>query len=73
MVYVALKTLTCETGFDRLNRLGVMRIGFRNYWAAAALGLAIAFIAKDLAVPLLGVSVLGLVDRVFGVRLLRAR
>lgn len=43
-----------------------MRIGFWNVSATALLGLAIAFIAKDLTVPFVGFAALGLLDRIVG-------
>lgn len=48
-----------------------MRIGLRNYPVTAVLAVAIAFIAKDLAMPLLAVSLMGLIDRLIAAPLLR--
>ena len=73
MVYVAPKPLTCDTPLDRLSRLSVMRIGRANYLAITALAVLIAFIAKDLAVPLFVISLMGLFDRLIGEPVLRAR
>ena len=50
-----------------------MRIGSKSYLATMALAIAIAFIAKDLAVPLLVISMMGLFDRFIGQPVLRAR
>ena len=43
-----------------------MRIGMRSSVVTAVLAVAIAFIAKDLTMPLLAVSVFGLFDRLIG-------
>lgn len=48
-----------------------MRIGFWNVSATVVLGLAIAFIAKDLTMPLAGFALLGILDRIAGSGLLR--
>jgi hypothetical protein len=50
-----------------------MRIGRRSYWVTLVLGSAIALIAKDFTIPLIGVAVLGLVDRHVATPLLRGR
>jgi hypothetical protein len=50
-----------------------MRIGRRSHLAVAVLGTAIALIAKDFAVPLVGVAMLGVFDRFVAVTLLRNR
>jgi hypothetical protein len=50
-----------------------MRIGRANYLAITALAVLIAFIAKDLAVPLFVTSLMGLFDRLIGEPVLRAR
>lgn len=71
MVYVARVILTCDSRIDRLTGFCVMRIGIWNVSATALLGLAIAFIAKDLTVPLTGFAVLGLLDRIVMSRLAR--
>lgn len=41
-----------------------MRI--RSHLATTALGVVIAFVAKDFAIPFLGVAAFGLVDRLLG-------
>lgn len=48
-----------------------MRIGIWNVSATALLGLMIAFIAKDLTVPLAGFALLGMLDRIVVGRLAR--
>jgi hypothetical protein len=50
-----------------------MLFGVRSGFVTALLGVGIAFIAKDLAMPLIGVAVLGLFDRLIGVPMLRER
>jgi hypothetical protein len=40
-----------------------MRIGRRNYFVTVLFGTLIALIAKDFAVPLLGVAMFGILDR----------
>jgi hypothetical protein len=54
-------------------RLGAMRIGRRSYRIIFVLGTIIALIAKDFSVPLAGVAVLGLFDRLVAMPLLRGR
>jgi hypothetical protein len=49
-----------------------MRIGIWNVSATALLGLAIAFVAKDLTVPLAGFALLGTLDRIVAGRSVRS-
>jgi hypothetical protein len=49
-----------------------MGIGMRSRLATAFLAVAFSFIAKDLAVPLLGLSAFGLFDRLVAWPALRA-
>jgi hypothetical protein len=50
-----------------------MRIGVRSHIVTIGLAVAISFIAKDLAIPLLGVALFGLFDRLIGQPMLRLR
>lgn len=50
-----------------------MRIGRRSHLAITVLGAAIALIAKDFTVPLVGVAMLGVFDRFVAATLLRGR
>jgi hypothetical protein len=50
-----------------------MRIGLRNSVTTAILAVALSFVAKDLSVPLMGLSLFGLFDRLIAAPWLRGR
>jgi hypothetical protein len=53
--------------------LSVMRVGRRSHLVISLLGTAIALIAKDFTVPLIGVAMLGVFDRLVATPLLHGR
>jgi hypothetical protein len=50
-----------------------MRIGRQNYFVTVLFGTLIALIAKDFVVPLLGVAMFGILDRLIAMALSSGR
>jgi hypothetical protein len=50
-----------------------MRIGRRNHFVTVLIGMLIALIAKDFVVPLIGVAMFGIFDRLLAMPLFNGR